>query len=74
MPADLQRMRANPGGVTKRALVAALREHGFTLARRGGKHEVWSNGAVSVMVPRSLKGVGTVRRILDVMIASGGTQ
>ena len=57
----------------KRAdLVTALRENGFVVKRRGGKHEIWSNGAVSLIVPRSLKGVGTIRQIVDVIIASRG--
>jgi hypothetical protein len=70
MPLDLSRMRANSGSVDRRQLALALRENGFQLAREGAKHEVWSNGTVSVAVPRTLKGIGTIRRILDVVIAS----
>lgn len=69
--ADLETMRRNPGSVSKRDLDAALRENGWVLERQGAKHEIWSKGdAYSQRVPRSLKGTGTIRRLIETIIAS----
>ncbi len=62
---DLDRMQRNPSTVTRRDLVAALRDAGFELARTRGKHEVWKHGAVKIAVPRTLKGSGTTRSIVE---------
>ncbi len=70
MPVDLDNMRRHPGSVNHRDLTRALTEHGWELARTAGKHEVWVKGSALVMVPRTVKGTGTIRRILDVMIAN----
>ena len=70
MPVDLQRLREHAAGATKREIVTALREHGFAIKRNGAKHEIWSNGTFTVMVPRTLKGAGTKRQIIDQIIAS----
>jgi predicted RNA binding protein YcfA (HicA-like mRNA interferase family) len=68
MKHDLERMRANPGSVDRRDLISALRERGYVLARQG-KHEIWSDGRTAPLaIPRTLKGTGTVRKILDQMI------
>ena len=58
---DLERMRRNPGSMSRRDLVAVLREAGFELIRTSGKHEAWRHGTVRLAVPRTLKGSGTVR-------------
>ena len=71
MPQNLQTMRENPGSVKRRDLVQALRENGWALAREGAKHEVWVKGTATVMVARALKGTGTIRRIVDLIIAAG---
>lgn len=62
-------MRRNPGSVQRRELVAALRDGGFELVRTHGKHEVWAKGATVIAVPRTLKATGTVRRIVEIIIA-----
>ena len=33
-------------------LVRMLKDLGFSLNRQGGEHEIWSNGKISVSVPR----------------------
>lgn len=63
-------MRQRPGSVKKRDLERALREYGFEVKRSGAKHEVWSNGGVTLMVPRTLKGAGTIRHLVEQIIAS----
>ena len=65
---DLKRMRRNPGSVSRRDLVAVLREAGFELARTQGKHEIWKRGPVKIAVPRTLKGTGTVRGIIEAIV------
>ena len=65
---DLERMRRNPGSVSRRDLVAALREAGFEVARTQGKHEIWKSGPFKVAVPRTLKGSGTVRQIVEFIV------
>lgn len=67
MTASLDQMRRNPGSVKRRDLVAALTEHGWTVARES-KHQIWTNGSATVQVPHTLKGVGTVRAIVKRMI------
>lgn len=67
---DLERRRRNPGSVPRRDLVAALREAGYELARTHGKHEVWKRGPIKIAVPRTLKAPGTVRGIVEVMVAA----
>ena len=70
---DLETMRRNPGSVSRRDLVAALREHGWALDRQDGKHEVWKRpGGGRIAVPRTLKGTGTVRRIVEQMMEQVG--
>jgi len=73
MPHDLQQMREHPGSVKKRDLVAALTENGWTLRRRDGKHEVWrrQDGGM-IFLPRSPKGIGTIREIVDRIIERNG--
>ena len=71
MPQNLQAMRESPGSVRRRDLVRALRENGWELARQGAKHQVWARGRAVVMVPRTLKGTGTIRQIVDQIIAAG---
>jgi len=36
----------------RRDLERYLRAHGWTLARHGGKHDVWSRGERELVVPR----------------------
>lgn len=36
----------------KRDLDKALKDLGFSKVREGGNHEVWSNGSISIPVPR----------------------
>ena len=64
---DLERMRRNPGSVSRRELVAALREAGFEVARQS-KHETWAKGDHVVTVPWTPKGSGTIRAIVTTII------
>ncbi len=66
-------MRDHPGGVKKRDLVAALTENGWVLRRRDGKHEVWRHESSGlIFLPRSPKGLGTIRDIIDQIIQRNG--
>lgn len=38
--------------VKKRELEQKLKELGFYLQRQGGNHEVWTNGKISIPIPR----------------------
>jgi mRNA interferase HicA len=38
--------------VKHRDLIRILKDLGFYLERQGGEHEIWSNGKISVSVPR----------------------
>jgi mRNA interferase HicA len=52
--------------LSERELDALLRQHGCRLVREGGKHEMWWSPITqkSFVVPRQLKGEGTLRAIL----------
>lgn len=63
-------MRRHSGSVRRRDLITAIWERGFRLVRTSGKHETWSNGTAVVAIPRTLKDAGTVRRIVDMVLAS----
>ena len=66
---DLEAMRRSPGSVSKRDLVAALREHGWELERDRGDHEFWTKaGYRPISVPHTLKGTGTIRGIVGQII------
>jgi hypothetical protein len=68
MKRDLRAMLGAVGSQKKSDIVAALKERVYSIARKS-KHEIWSNGEGSIIpVPRTLKGVGTVRRILELLI------
>ena len=71
MPQNLQTMREHPGSVKRRDLVQALRENGWEPAREGAKHQIWAKGTAVLMVPHTLKGTGTIRQIVDQIIAAG---
>lgn len=64
---DLERMRRSPGSVSRRDLVAALREAGYEVAHRS-KHETWANGDSVIAVPWTPKGSGTIRAIVTAII------
>ena len=63
---DLERMRTNPGSVSRRVLVAALAERGWELRRRAQGHDIYAKAgwATIIAVPARLKGAGTIRRIV----------
>jgi mRNA interferase HicA len=52
--------------LSERELDALLRRHGCRLTREGAKHELWWSPITqkSFVVPRRLKGEGTLRSIL----------
>ena len=52
--------------LSERELDALLRRHGCRLMREGAKHEMWRSPITqkSFIVPRRLKGEGTLRSIL----------
>lgn len=41
-----------------------LRKHGFEKLKKGAKHEKWSDGKRTILVPRTLKAEGTLLAIL----------
>ena len=72
MKYDLQAMYRSPAGQKRIDIIGALRERGYVLARQG-RHEIRSNGQGAVVpVPRTLKGTGTIRSIVRVMIEAEG--
>ncbi len=66
---DLDRLLRNPGSVKRRALVAALSERGWMVLRESGE-QIWEHPSTSALnrVPRTLKGAGTIRAIIRLMI------
>ncbi|MEX2228501.1 MAG: type II toxin-antitoxin system HicA family toxin [Dehalococcoidia bacterium] len=70
MSNDLRGMLRNAAGQRRAEIAAALRDHGYRIARQG-THEIWTNGRGSIIpVPRRIRGVGTKRAIIRAMIAA----
>ena len=67
---DLETMRRNPGSVSRRDLIAALHENGWVLDRTTGKHQIFMKGARRAAVPHTLKGTGTIRALVEIIIES----
>ena len=65
-------MARNPGGTKKAQLERALRDAGWWVQRERGKHEIWTNGAATVPVPRTLKGKWTIGEIAKRVLAAEG--
>lgn len=63
---DLEQIYRNPGSVAPRQLVRAIEERGWELARKAQGHDIYANAGWPeiISVPTSLKGTGTIRRIV----------
>lgn len=72
-PKSLTDIARFPAGTTRRELVRALREAGWTLRREGARHEIWGKARSRVMIPRHRGDLapGTVRTIARDALSEG---
>ena len=64
-------MLRNPAAVSRSDIESALTERGWTFLRER-KHRTWAKGARRIAIPKTLKGMGTIRGILkDALEAEG---
>ncbi|MXW23507.1 MAG: type II toxin-antitoxin system HicA family toxin [Chloroflexi bacterium] len=72
-PKSLTEIARSPAGTTRRELVRALRDAGWSLRREGARHEIWAKAVGRVMVPRHRGDLapGTVRTIARDALSEG---